>query len=129
MLRSAATECWVGLVFSSPLGAMYGHQRDVHEEHVVAADVLAHLAGRLQERQRLDVADRAADLGDDHVEVAAASVAWARIRALISLVMCGMTCTVSPRYSPRRSLAITAEYTWPVVTFADRSSSTSRNRS
>ena len=33
----------------------------------------------------------------------------ARIRDLISSVMCGMTCTVSPRYSPRRSLAITAE--------------------
>ena len=33
----------------------------------------------------------------------------ARIRALISLVMCGITCTVSPRYSPRRSLAITDE--------------------
>ena len=33
--------------------------------------------------------------------------AIARIRALISLVMCGMTWTVSPRYSPRRSLAIT----------------------
>ena len=30
-----------------------------------------------------------------------------RIRLLISLVMCGITCTVSPRYSPRRSLAIT----------------------
>ena len=37
--------------------------------------------------------------------------AWARIRALISLVMCGITWTVSPRYSPRRSLAITVEYT------------------
>ena len=32
-----------------------------------------------------------------------------RMRALISLVMCGITCTVSPRYSPRRSLAITVE--------------------
>jgi hypothetical protein len=31
----------------------------------------------------------------------------ARIRDLISLVMCGMTWTVSPRYSPRRSLAMT----------------------
>ena len=32
--------------------------------------------------------------------------------------MCGITWTVSPRYSPRRSLAMTVEYTWPVVTFA-----------
>ncbi len=43
------------------------HQADVQEEDVVAADVVADLTGRLQERQRLDVADRATDLGDDHV--------------------------------------------------------------
>ena len=112
MLRSAATECWVGLVFSSPRRREVGHQRDVQEEAVVAADVVAHLAGGLEERQRLDVADRAADLGDDDVRRLrrpARAAAIARIRALISLVMCGMTCTVSPRYSPRRSLAITDE--------------------
>jgi hypothetical protein len=34
---------------------------------VVAAFVLAHLADRLEERQRLDVADRAAHLGEDDV--------------------------------------------------------------
>ena len=38
-------------------------------EHVVAPDVLAELADRLEERQALDVADRAADLGDQHVDV------------------------------------------------------------
>ena len=48
-----------------------GHQRDVQEEAVVAADVVADLAGRLEERQRLDVADGAADLGDHDVDVAA----------------------------------------------------------
>jgi hypothetical protein len=32
---------------------------------VVAAEIVAHLAGGLQERQRLDVTDGAADLGDD----------------------------------------------------------------
>ena len=107
--RSAATECWVGLVFSSPLGREVGHQRDVQEEDVVAADVVAHLAGGLEERQRLDVADGAADLGDDDVRPGSAggTSASARIRALISLVMCGITWTVSPRYSPRRSLAMT----------------------
>src|SRR6478735_6585348 len=31
------------------------------------------------------------------------SEACSRMRRLISSVMCGMTCTVSPRYSPRRS--------------------------
>ena len=44
-------------------------QRDVQEEAVVPADVVAHLTGGLQERQRLDVADRAADLGDHDVHV------------------------------------------------------------
>ena len=69
MLRSAATECWVGLVFSSPLGPMYGSSETCRKKHVVAADLVADLADGLQERQRLDVADRAADLGDDHVDV------------------------------------------------------------
>ena len=41
------------------------HQREVDEDRVLAADLLAELADRLEERQRLDVADRAADL-DDH---------------------------------------------------------------
>ncbi len=47
-------------------------QRDVEEEDVVAADLVPHLADGLEERQRLDVADRAADLGDDDVDVRAA---------------------------------------------------------
>ena len=46
-----------------------GHQGDVQEEAVVPADVVAHLTGRLEERQRLDVTHRAADLGDHHVDV------------------------------------------------------------
>ena len=45
------------------------HERDVHVEHVVAADVLAELPDRLEERQDLDVADGAADLGDHDVDV------------------------------------------------------------
>ncbi len=45
-----------------------GHQRDVDEEAVVAADVVAGLPGGLEERQRLDVADGAADLGDHDVD-------------------------------------------------------------
>jgi hypothetical protein len=40
----------------------------VQEEHVVAADVVTDLPSGLQERQRLDVADGAADLGDDDVD-------------------------------------------------------------
>ena len=47
-------------------GADGGQPGDVDVEDVAAPDVLAHLADRLEERQRLDVADRAADLDDDH---------------------------------------------------------------
>ena len=45
------------------------HQRDVDVADVVAAGVLAELADRLEEREDLDVADRAADLGDHDVDV------------------------------------------------------------
>ena len=67
MLRSSRTECCVGFVFSSSAGAMYGHQRDVDVAGVVAAELLLQLADRLEERQRLDVTDGSADLGDEHV--------------------------------------------------------------
>ena len=45
------------------------HQRQVDEEAALAAQLDLQLADRLQERQRLDVAHRAADLGDDEVDV------------------------------------------------------------
>ena len=48
------------------------HQGDVHVEDVLAADVLAELPDRFEERQDLDVADGAADLGDHDVDVVAA---------------------------------------------------------
>ncbi len=70
------------------------HQRDVDVADVVAADVLAELAQRLEEREDLDVADGAADLGDDDVDVLGGETVD---RLLISSVMCGMTCTVLPR--------------------------------
>ena len=41
------------------------HQRQMHVADVVASDVVLHLPDRLEERQRLDVTDGAADL-DDH---------------------------------------------------------------
>ena len=67
MERSAATECWVGLVFCSPDAFMNGTSETCTKKHVLAAELVAHLAGGLDERLRLDVADGAADLGDDHV--------------------------------------------------------------
>ena len=69
MRRSSFTECCVGFVFSSPALAMNGNERDVEVEDVLGADLAPELADRLEERLRLDVADRAADLGDDDVGV------------------------------------------------------------
>ncbi len=51
-------------------GLDVGHQGDVDEQAVLAADIDAELADRLQEGQTLDVADGAADLDDGHVGVA-----------------------------------------------------------
>ena len=56
-------------------------QRQVHVEHVVAPEFDAELADRLEERQRLDVAHRAADL--DHADV---GVAGAHADAVLDLV-------------------------------------------
>ena len=72
MPRSSLTECWVGLVLSSPVAASAGQQRHVDVQDVRPPDVLAHLADGLEERQRLDVADGPADLDDDDVRIAVA---------------------------------------------------------
>ena len=50
-------------------GADERHQRQVDVERVLAADVLPQLADGLDERQALDVADGAADLDEDDVDV------------------------------------------------------------
>ncbi len=52
---------------SAPRRAHEGHQRHVHEEDVLAAELVTDLSRGFDERLRLDVAHRAADLGDDHV--------------------------------------------------------------
>ena len=39
----------------------------MQEEHVVATHIVTDLAGRLEERLRLDVTDGATDLGDHHI--------------------------------------------------------------
>ncbi len=66
--RSSLTECWVGFVFSSPGVADVGHQGQVDEHAALRPEVRVELADRLEEGQRLDVADRAADLGDHEVD-------------------------------------------------------------
>ena len=103
--RSWPTECCVGLVFSSPAALRYGHEREVNVEAVLLADVERELANRFEERQPFDVADGAADFGDHDVDIVGRPACECTL--LISLVMCGITCTVLPRNSPRRSFSIT----------------------
>jgi len=52
-----------------------------------------------------------------------------RMRALISFVMCGITWTVEPRYSPLRSFRSTRSQTAPAVWFAARERFSSMKRS
>ena len=49
------------------LSTHHRHERAVDIEHVLAAEVVLHLADRLEEGQALDVADRATNLDHDHV--------------------------------------------------------------
>ena len=50
-------------------GGEVRHQRQVHEDGVLATHVRAELTNRFQEGERLDITDRAADLRDHHVVV------------------------------------------------------------
>ena len=68
--RSSFTECWVGLVLISPAALMYGTSVRCMNTTLSAPCSMRELADRLEERQRLDVADRAADLDQRHVVAA-----------------------------------------------------------
>ena len=57
----------LGLQFAG--GLEVGHEREVDEDAVFPAHLHRDLADRLQERQALDVAHRAADLGDRDIDV------------------------------------------------------------
>ena len=92
MRRSSLTECWVGLVFSSPAVSMKG-TNVTQVDDVFGAGLATELPDRFQVRQRLDVADRAADLRDDDVGVRHRRDTADAV--LISFVMCGMTWTVA----------------------------------
>ena len=64
------------------------------DEHgALAAELVAELADRLEERQALDVADRAADLADHEILVRHA----VEDELLDRVGDVGMTCTVAPR--------------------------------
>ena len=49
-----------------------GHERQVHVDDAIVSELDAHLANRLEKRQRLDIADRAADLDQADVGIAGA---------------------------------------------------------
>ena len=106
MLRSAATECWVGLVFSSPDGPMYGSSETCRKKTL--SRPISWRTWRTASRNGSDSMSPTVP-PTSVMTTSTSGPAIARMRDLISLVMCGMTCTVSPRYSPRRSLAMTVE--------------------
>ncbi len=66
---SSFTECCVGLVFSSPAEGMYGTSVRCTNSAALRPELVAELADRLEERQALDVADRAADLAQHEIVV------------------------------------------------------------
>ena len=110
MLRSAATECCVGLVFSSPDGARNGTSETCRKKQL--SRPTSWRSWRAASRNGSDsMSPTVPPTSVMTTSGAGSAVRIASTRDLISSVMCGMTCTVSPRYSPRRSLAMTLEYT------------------
>ena len=71
--RSSFTECCVGLVLSSPAVGMNGSSVRWMKTEVAARQLVAELADGLEERQALDVADRAADLHQHEVDAVVAA--------------------------------------------------------
>jgi hypothetical protein len=69
MERNSLTECWVGLVLVSPAEAIYGTSVRCISMARLATQLDAQLAHRFQERQRLDVAHRAADFDNGHIGI------------------------------------------------------------
>ena len=94
MDRSAATECCVGLVFSSPLGPMYGSSETCRKKH--RSLPISCLIWRIASRKgRLSMSPTVPPTSV--MTTSTSGPPMFRMRALISFVMCGMTCTVSPR--------------------------------
>ena len=101
--RSFMTECCVGLVFSSPAAPMYGTSVTWTEMALVAPT--SRRSCRMASRNGSD------SMSPTVPPTSTISTSWpfaqSRMRALISSVTCGITCTVPPRYSPRRSFWMT----------------------
>ena len=66
-LSSSLTECCVGLLLSSSEPGICTISGHMDKQDVFSALFVGHLADGFKVRLALDVADRAADFGDDHV--------------------------------------------------------------
>ncbi len=109
--RNFCTLCCVGLVFNSPAVAIKG------------TSVRCTYATWLRLRRK-PICRAASKKGSDSMSPTVppiSTIATSTLpscdaaaprstKACISLVICGITCTVFPRYSPRRSLRITLSY-------------------
>jgi len=106
MLRSSFTLCWVGFVLSSPAPRRYGTSE--MWMYMTWSSPTCRLNCRMASRKgRLSMSPTVPPTSTIMTS-ACLSRATRVISSRISLVTWGITCTVPPRYSPRRSRAITA---------------------
>jgi len=68
MERNSFTECWVGLVFISPAVLMNGRRVRWTKQASPRGSSWPQLADRLEERQALDIAHRAADFHQHEID-------------------------------------------------------------
>ena len=95
MPRSSLTECWVGLVFSSPVAASAGSSVTWMYSTFVRPTSLR--IWRMASRKGSDSMSPTVPPTSTMTTSARPSRATRPMRSLISLVMCGMTWTVPPR--------------------------------
>ncbi len=92
---SSFTECWVGLVFSSPLGPMNGISETC--TNAQRSRPISFRSWRIASRKGRDSMSPTVPPISTMTRSASSASPSARIRSLISSVMWGMTCTVLPR--------------------------------
>ena len=105
MRRSSFTECWVGFVFSSPAWPMNG--TSVRCRKMQRSRPSSVWSWRIASRNGSDSMSPTVPPISVITKSRSCDSATSFTRCLISSVMCGITCTVPPRKSPRRSLRIT----------------------
>ena len=75
-----------GLGLELPSGGNEWHQRQMNEGSLMAAKPQAHLAGRLQKRQGLYVANRAANFDNGHIRGAVPGLLGTSLDEVLDLV-------------------------------------------